>query len=476
MPGAIPKLTSDPLPSGGGFFLPSSEPAPRSGAHASLRDTTETIQPTKLSSVQLTRLRTHLDAKILSIQRRFSKRFHRQDGASTEESTEPPLSTLASFIDACRTDLLPIVFRIEPVGAQQTSTVVAYAMNLTELLTQGVLGYPCLDDPVEINGESSAHDSEASSFYKLLHVLHLIDALWSALLMGRACSLQLASERAHLQVAAVSPSRRAGLPRPSSVYDTHTILGSLGSKTCTITDRVRLRNLLLTRKQEVEDWLGGIAGVTIERQAADETAAFIPMGEGSRKRRRGDEGSDGPTDRRRKRAEEVDGIAETFDETSDADEREGDGESDLEEVTIQGTGSNIPNDPTATQTGDEDGFDYPKTEEQIRYDALFSRRIDPDSDSDSGDGEDDDIEEAAEQDGSDERYTSPNREEAIEAVDAAENAESSDAVSDGDESAASEVEDPTSIRLPTDSLQLQTLTSRLFARSFNVMERLFSDS
>lgn len=426
----------------GGFFLQSADPTAEAGAQANT-GASEALAPSRLSPVQLTRLRSHLDAKILSVQRRYSKRFHRQED-SNAPLDDKPLATLSEFIDACRDDLLPIIFRIDPVGAQQTSTVVAYAMSVTELITQGVMGYPSLQERRKEAGQDEGlrNAADVSPLFKLLHVVSVLDALWSALLLGRSVSYPLASERAHLQLVYNHPSRPSDCPRPSSIKDTSTLLGSLGSKTCTVTDRVRLRNLLLTRKVELEDWLGGIAGVTIERR--DEAAKE------SRKRRRHEDDAEPEV----QRAEEPASQKARLDEVQE----EEDDEPELEDVAVS------EDDIAEGHVGDDDvphdEDTYPKTEEQERYDALFDRKLDPDSDL----GEESDADAEPE--------TSPSAGDSAHQEPAP---DISPAVAAQDELEGPHAEDeaPTSMRLPTDSLQLQTLTSKFFARSFSVMERLF---
>lgn len=365
-------------------------------------------------------------------------------------------------------------------------------MSVTELITQGVMGYPSLDDPktAEVNGEDrrsseEAHTSsslqQASPFYSILHVIHLIDALWSALLLGRSISYPLASERAHLQLAYSHPSRQSDLPRPSSIRDTNTLLGSLGSKTCTATDRVRLKNLLLTRRVELEDWLSGLAGVFVERKGsgdedlkpAEEEDNGDHFGRSRKKRKREEKANGREQDENTLLQEQARAGAAEGHVSIEQDSDDGE-ESELEEVALDGGQERSPTSGIAfaPEPPSDDSSPYPTTTEQQRYNALFDRKLDPDSDSDSEGSTSESESEQRRHDHDTVAIGKQTDDDDSGSQVASHQRDDGDLAGDGNSPTQEGIQPVTAMQLPTDSLQLQTITSKFFARSFSVMERL----
>lgn len=310
-----PPPAGSAAPIGGGGFLPSNDFGDGQSSNdysnqglLSRSRADESHPPLRLSPAQITRLRTHLDAVLLSINRRFAKRFHREGpygsaeqtaaakeplsngapAASSPNAVQPPLDTLERFAQAWREDVLPLVARIDVVGAQQTATAVAYAMSITDQIAQGAMGYPQVLAGVEQQGnqgqaEEPAEDGDKAErksarmvtprgIHELLVLLHLLDALWTALLVGRRLDLRLAEQRARARLPPPPSPQSEGSPSspPASLplskrerraqrtqQDSHALLGSLGARTTSMTDRVRLRELLVARREDLRRWIVG---------------------------------------------------------------------------------------------------------------------------------------------------------------------------------------------------------------------------
>ncbi|PWN21272.1 hypothetical protein BCV69DRAFT_164987 [Microstroma glucosiphilum] len=499
---------SSALPSGGGFFLPSYESTSASAAASSSSSSTHLIPlPTepqdalRLSPVQLTRLRSHLDLRILSIQRRWAKRFHHAQTSSTESvvagteaptvssssdpliSGGPPLDSPGKYANAWMDEVLPLLVRVDPLGASQSTTVLAYAMRMTELLLGGVVGYEMLQErdrgeesskgaqqgEMGGGGEEERRPSSTSGLTRILQALHLVDALWASLLAGRRLSLPhaLARSSAALSIASSSNGNSESVsttaPAPASstpgatIRDSLPLSGSMGIKTLSGTDRVRLRNLLVDRRGEVRRWVAEVLGVVLAGPAPGEEVdrslpgverrgeyggSIPPMQ--SRRKKRGraalvepqdataeaaqressagevkEERSDvedvnllsapasAPATKRRKQTRGDTQLATQIKEESDDDDEEEE-EEDMEEVAVPISaasggqpklGQRFKEEDEAEEVDAAEPEPEPETEEHRHYQALFDRKIELDDDDDEAEEEEDDEDEDEDRDG-----------------------------------------------------------------------------
>lgn len=504
----VPALSSA-LPAGGGFFLPSFEAASAAASSSAATGAGTSLAPLptdpqdalRLSPVQLTRLRSHLDSRILSIQRRWAKRFHHRNinegvsgaapttegagGSGSGSSPSDPLTSggaaldsVGKYVTAWTDEVLPLLVRVDPVGASQSTTAVAYAMRMTELLLMGVVGYETLEERGAAQQSDGARHSErsgeqqqkqepqqqhfpTSGLTRVLQALHLVDALWASLLTGRRLSLPhaLARSSASLSIASssTSSSSTAHQSSASSTFsaptrDSAPLSGSMGIKTLSGTDRVRLRNLLVDRRSEVRRWVAGVLGVVLAGPApGEEEEQVLPGGGGGPSRLNGvSRGSMPPMQGRRKRgraalveplmsaeeASQKDGIAEVEEEESDGEngglvpatvgaavaqapaakrrkrtrgdtkraaqvkaqsDEDEEEEEEMEEVAVpvhvpvaNGPSGGIGRGEQRVKVEEgEEGPEEAETEEHRHYQALFDRKIDLDDDNDDDDDDDD---------------------------------------------------------------------------------------
>ncbi|CAO1622776.1 unnamed protein product [Parajaminaea phylloscopi] len=482
----MPVPTLQSAPGEGGFLLDSPLSAGESSRHPPPPPATnghrddDARPPCRLSPVQMTRLRSHLDALLLSIQRRFAKRFE------PATHTDAALDTLVKYLAPWHSEVLPLIAKIDPVGAQQTSTAIAYAMNITDTICQGILGYTIATAPrKERRSPDSGQDVGARKaqdgprfLYSAMTTLHLLDALWSALLVGRCLDLHIALKRAQERLKDRSSSHLRGV---AAQRESTPLQGSLGTRTASVTDRVRLRNLLVTRRADLQQWLAQQAGVVMPQPPEEEfperqskaTSEHSPQASNGKRRREREEGRIG-VKRRRELFEEQgdidaalpkDGIVERDESEDDKAKSEDSGEDDLEEVAVS-----VPKAPApqpSVQNGDDKGeaAEEPtqnESEEHRHYRQLFDRKIDPDSESESSASEADEDEDA--DDAHDEAVA-----EKREVI-------SKETVRDAEPSASArdKQNDEAAMALPSDPLQVEAIGSRLFARSLALLERLES--
>lgn len=519
----MPAPTIRSAPGGGGFLIDSTSVIRNTAAHAATssehrtRDDDAAKAPRRLTPVQITRLRSHLDSLLLSIQRRFAKRFE------PEFETADPLDSLPKYLAQWDAQVLPLVAQIDPVGAQQTTTAVAYAMSITDAICQGIMGYPLVSSSTTSSASSSstsrtAVESGPLTLYAVLALLHLLDALWSALLVGRRLEIATANRRAKARL-----SQQVGLtPKSSdaSLRDSTPLQGSMGTRTASVTDRVRLRNLLSTRKDDLQSWLAHQAGISMPliKDNDDDNQlrmARDPRSEG-RKRGRVEESAGGDANgrqanaKRRRQREQDNERRSLFEEQGDIDanlpkdgiddrdDSEGaeevvatDGatnqtsseeDSDLEEVDIS-----VPAQPAdGTASADdvlEAGADAEEdTEERKHFRQLFDRKIDPDADDDSDEG-DSGPDDAPQDDVEDNHHVgsstlaSATETRGLESKDVRMVTVPRPEASQQDVSthhSADQDGDSAAIALPQDPLQVQALGSRLFSRTLALLERLES--
>lgn len=454
----------------------------------------EARPPQRLTPVQLTRLRSHLDSLLLSIQRRYTKRFEPDDG-----SVET-LDTLQKYLLEWQARVLPLVARIDPVGAEQTTTAKAYAMNAADAICQGIAGYPLAS---EQGGADTSVQAVPAMLFATLTLLNLLDALWSALLVGRSLQFESAVIRARARLQETTPAQR---PTNASLRDSKPLQGSLGIRTASVTDRVRLRNLLVTRKEDLKQWLAQQAGVAIsEDSEGDEKDAD------TRRRKHPTEGTDaGRNITRAKRCREVKEqgerskrFRELFDEQEDLDaglrkdeiredaesvgnNDDDDGEDgDREKVDISISTIKLQDQQSDSGRGGT-AQDLEDNEERRNFRHLFERKLDPDEESD-GD-EDEDRREATTSSSLIANSTSSAGTEANCHLGEAtprplvastrmllgpSNDSGARKICQGDRNRHSE-DDAAAVILPQDPLQVEALGSRLFSRTLALLEHLNS--
>lgn len=470
------------MASGAGFFLePTAHAPPRNTVSTSVGSSTTSApprEPLRLSPSQLTRLRSHLDDALLSIQRRYARRFHDASSSSSHASdpstSAPPLNTLQRYCSAWTTDILPLVTRIDAYGAAQTTTALAYAMAVTDAVGVGIAGY---DLPTESSESSTALQSA-------LQLLGLIDALWSALLVGRSLSLALAQRRIRARLApshtaAEGEDEEAEMQRRAerSLRDSDPITGSLGTRTTSATDRVRLRNLLIDRREALSRWMGEQGGVAMpeEEDGWEREQRALRKEAGRREDRRREEES-------RKvevESQQLDGIQGDQDEKEDDDcDEDEDGEAGLEEVDVP-----RPNDHFV----DDGEEDFAGDGSRSHFRDLFARKLDPDGDDSEDEPEEEEGEEVGEEQAERSETTQGEEDEAAARV----KRRRLDASPNGNDNGASPppptVNAPLPPRtssppptastssgfaIPRDALSLQRLTTHIFSRSLATLERL----
>ncbi|PWN25101.1 hypothetical protein BDZ90DRAFT_234316 [Jaminaea rosea] len=468
------------MASGAGFFLePTAHAPPRNTVSTSVGSSTTSAsprEPLRLSPSQLTRLRSHLDDALLSIQRRYARRFHDASSSSSHASdpsaSAPPLNTLQRYCSAWTTDILPLVTRIDPYGAAQTTTALAYAMAVTDSVGVGIAGY---DLPTESSESSIALQSA-------LQLLGLIDALWSALLVGRSLSLPLAQRRIRARLApshtaAEGENEEAEMQRRTerSMRDSDPITGSLGTRTTSATDRVRLRNLLIDRREALSRWMGEQGGVAMPEEEdgweREQRALRQEAGRGENRRRE--------EESRKAEAEsqQLDGIQGDQDEKEDEDDDE-DEEAGLEEVDVP-----RPND----QYADDGEEDFAGDGSRSHFRDLFARKLDPDEDDSEDEVEEEEGEEVGEEQAERSETTQGEEDEAAARVKRRRLDESPNDNANGASPPPPTVNAPLPPRtspppatsstssgfaIPRDTLSLQRLTTHIFSRSLATLERL----
>ncbi|CAO1627834.1 unnamed protein product [Jaminaea pallidilutea] len=527
----MPSLPAGETIASGGFFAPPVDSiasstrgsTSRTGAGFGGADDRSDAKPAlRLSPSQLTRLRTHLDDSILSINRRYAKRHQSREGSAGREgngyavpeagpssSSSAPLYALDGFLNAWSVDVVPLLARIDPVGAQQTTMLVAYAMRLVDTLCNGITGYDVATASTAEDGEQHASDRDTQrshttsmQIYSLFHLLHLLDALWAALLVGRRFDLGLATTRA---TARVSSLKRSGsdvdesLQGQRTMRDSVSVQGSMGTRTTTMTDRVRLRNLLLERKRAIQTWLSDQIGGTFAIQPSEAASAaeevhlsgFMPASShrssGNKRRRTGEASTHGQ--QRGEAGVRLDGIEERGDsdendEEAVNDQRDDDEEADLEEVQVPGGGER-----NGTAAVSNPGEEYRGDE---HYTKLFEKKLNPDEgdDTDEEDHDENDdnssdggqvnggikAEEAEEDDAATVRDDVPSDRKRLRVsppqdASSTRNATAVPQSSDGRTVSSSDPAAPGS-SIGLNSLELEAEASKIFSRSLAILERL----
>lgn len=459
---------------GGGFIhdpihdaLDASAPS-SSSSHPHRGSYQESLEPHRLSPAQLTRLRSHLDATLLDIQRRWAKRYYNRQTSpndqvpsrSSSAAAGPPLTSPAAYLAAWQDEVIPILARIDPVGAVQTGMAIQYAFAMTDSIGQGLMGYAWpIDPPPSSQEQGQGHDQAGSSatasqqlgpqetLQIFLTVMSLLDGLWASLLLGRRFDLTPSDETTDDG----SDQRR----RP--LHHTRPLLGSLTTKTLSLTDKIRLRNLLVTKRGELSNWVTGQATGTNGEFSREELEEMMKMDFKPTDQSRAAEAR-----RKRKRDEQLPTDDEAAEEAGAADRKlpkqedgqdGGDDDDDLEEVVVPSADLNGNGIKQEEQQPDaqEEGVEYETTDEHRRYTALFDRKLADESDEDE---EDNDQEE------------SQDRGSRLE---------------DEDEDQSPAPEPATSSSRSThaphiDPMEAQLMVSKIFSKTLSLLERMLEEA
>ncbi|KZO92332.1 hypothetical protein CALVIDRAFT_504358 [Calocera viscosa TUFC12733] len=201
-----------------GGFIPTS---PSASSSTTLRDGTPVPAPSQnaLSISQERRLIAYLDEHFLSINKAYKKR-HQPDA---------PLPSLISYINAFR-PLLSIILLIPPLDPS-ASLRVSYLLRLTGEFTDTLPGY----------GVSAS--TAGDSLEELVSFLNLLDKGWQAV---------LGSQR-------WDPSSHSGVSMTSAGS------GAL-SRPVSATDKIRLRSIIMSGRERIEEWVRRVVHVEPETQ------------------------------------------------------------------------------------------------------------------------------------------------------------------------------------------------------------------
>ncbi|EJU05847.1 hypothetical protein DACRYDRAFT_45973 [Dacryopinax primogenitus] len=196
-----------------GGFIP---PSPSAASSITLRDGTPAPAPlhTALSAAQERRLIGYLDDHFLSINRAYKKR-HEPDA---------PLPSLLSYISAFR-PLLALILQIPPLDPSAALRV-SYLLRLTGDFTDTLPGYGV---PLSTAGDT---------LDELVSFLTHLDKGWQAV---------LSSER-------WDPASHTGVPMTGGES------GAL-SRPVSATDKIRLRSILQSGRERIEQWARGVVHV-----------------------------------------------------------------------------------------------------------------------------------------------------------------------------------------------------------------------
>lgn len=281
--------------------------------------------------------------------------------------------------------------------------------------------------------------------------------------------------------------------------DSVSVQGSMGTRTTTMTDRVRLRNLLLERKRAIQTWLSDQIGGTFAIQPSEAASAaeevhlsgFMPApshrSSSNKRRRTGEASTHGQ--QRGEAGVRLDGIEERGDSDENDDEavndqRDDDEEADLEEVQVPGC-----EEPNGTAAASNVEEEYRGDE---HYTKLFEKKLNPDEDDDTDEEDHDDqgdnssdggqvnggikADEADEDDATtmhEDVLSERNRLRVSPPQDASStrNATAVPPPSDGRTVSSSDPAAPRS-SIGLNSLELEAEASKIFSRSLAILERL----
>lgn len=222
------------MDSGGGFihsFHPNNDnqfdpPTPSS----TLVDDQDEVRPVHpLSKAQERRLRDHLDAKLLEINRGFKKRA---DPSSS-------LPHLHHYLAAVR-PVLSVILQVPPVDPS-ASLRVAFLLRITGDMSTAIPAYPLVGPPPASNPQPSDPPALEVTLIELIDCISQLDKGWAAVLASQAWDTA-AGEGRGAYAATGGPSE---------------------------TDKARLRSILLLGREAIIDWLA-LGQVQLEQEIQEE--------------------------------------------------------------------------------------------------------------------------------------------------------------------------------------------------------------